>query len=75
MLDTSVRPGIPGFGEPALAGLAPELDATRLAASDAAFAAVSTVTAVLCLLAAIIAWATVSGQKLPWSRAEENQST
>ncbi|ESZ32513.1 MULTISPECIES: MFS transporter [unclassified Mesorhizobium] len=75
MLDTSVRPGIPGFGEPALAGLASDLDATRLAASDAAFAAVSTVTAVLCLLAAIIAWATVSGQKLPWSRAEEEQST
>lgn len=75
MLDTSVRSGIPGFGEPASAGLAPELDAARLAASDAAFAAVSFATALLCLLAAIIAWTTISGQALPWSRRTENPRT
>jgi hypothetical protein len=73
MLDTSVRPGIPGFGEPVSTALAPELEATRLAASDAAFAAVSVVTALLCLLAAVIAWITISGQKLPWSQTAENQ--
>jgi EmrB/QacA subfamily drug resistance transporter len=64
--------GIPGFGEPAPAGLAPELDAARLAASDAAFAAVALVTALLCLLSAIVAWTTVSGERLPWSRGSEN---
>ena len=73
MLDTSVRPGIPGFGEPALAGLPPELDATRLAASDAAFAAVAWVTALLCLLSAVIAWMTVSGRALPWARSTDEQ--
>ncbi|PTE08174.1 MFS transporter [Mesorhizobium helmanticense] len=75
MLDTNVGSGIPGFGEPASAGLAPELDAARLAASDAAFAAVSIATALLCLLAAIIAWTTISGQALPWSRRAENPQT
>ncbi|TIO06254.1 MFS transporter [Mesorhizobium sp.] len=64
--------GIPGFGEPAPAGLAPDLDAARLAASDAAFAAVALVTALLCLLSAIVAWTTVSGERLPWSRGSEN---
>ncbi|WP_192182538.1 MFS transporter [Mesorhizobium amorphae] len=73
MLDTSVRPGIPGFGEPVSAGLAPELDATRLAASDAAFAAVAWVTALLCLLAAVIAWTTVSGRAILWSRGTDEQ--
>jgi len=74
MLDTSVRPGIPGFGEPVSTGLPPELEATRLAASDMAFSAVSLTTAVLCLLAAIIAWMTVSGQALPWSRRTDESS-
>jgi len=74
MLDTSVRPGIPGFGEPVSTGLPPELEATRLAASDAAFSAISLTTAVLCLLAAIIAWMTVSGQALPWSRRTDESS-
>ncbi|AZO66058.1 MULTISPECIES: MFS transporter [unclassified Mesorhizobium] len=64
--------GVPGFGEPAPAGLAPDLDAARLAASDAAFAAVALVTALLCLLSAIVAWTTVSGERLPWSRRAEN---
>jgi hypothetical protein len=75
VLDTSVRPGIPGFGEPAMADLAPELDATRLAAGDAAFASIASVTALLCLLSAVIAWTTVSGERLPWSRrAEKSQN-
>lgn len=74
MLDTSVRPGIPGFGEPVSTGLPPELEATRLAASDMAFSAVSLTTAVLCLLAAIIAWITVSGQALPWPRRTDESS-
>lgn len=64
--------GIPGFGEPAPAGLAPALDAARLAAGDAAFSAVSLVTALLCLLSAIIAWTTISGQRLPWPRRAES---
>ncbi|RUY68281.1 MFS transporter, partial [Mesorhizobium sp. M7A.F.Ca.CA.001.05.1.1] len=64
--------GIPGFGEPAPAGLAPAIDATRLAASDAAFAAVSSVTALLCLLAAVIAWTTIPGDRLPWPRRAED---
>ena len=64
--------GIPGFGEPAPAGLAADLDAARIAASDAAFAAVALVTALLCLLSAIVAWATVSGERLPWPRGSED---
>ncbi|TGQ71574.1 DHA2 family efflux MFS transporter permease subunit [Mesorhizobium sp. M00.F.Ca.ET.186.01.1.1] len=75
VLDTSVRPGIPGFGEPVSTGLPPELEATRLAASDAAFSVLSLTTALLCLLAAIIAWMTVSGQKLPWARQADNRPT
>ena len=75
VLDISVRSGIPGFGEPAMAGIPPELDATRLAASDAAFSAIAWVTALLCLLSAAIAWTTVSGERMPWSpRAEKPQS-
>lgn len=75
VLDISVRSGIPGFGEPAMAGIPPELDATRLAASDAAFSAIAWVTALLCLLSAVIAWTTVSGERMPWSlRAEKPQS-
>lgn len=51
---------VPGFGEPA-ANLSAEIDAVRLAASDAAFSAVAWVTAGLCVLSAIIAWTTISG--------------
>ncbi|MER9521570.1 MFS transporter [Mesorhizobium sp. M0614] len=72
-LDASATPGIPGFGEPAPAGLAPAIDAARLAASDAAFAAVSSVTALLCLFAAVIAWTTIPGERLPWPRQAEDQ--
>ncbi|SIT53196.1 MFS transporter [Mesorhizobium prunaredense] len=68
-LNSGAASGIPGFGEPA--GLAPDLDAARLAASDAAFAAVALVTALLCLLSAIVAWTTVSGERLPWPRGSE----
>ena len=53
--------GVPGFGEPA--SLPAELDAIRLAASDAAFAAVAWVTAALSALSAIIAWTTIPGGK------------
>ncbi|TIP82797.1 MAG: MFS transporter, partial [Mesorhizobium sp.] len=70
-LNSGAASGIPGFGEPAPAGLAPDLDAARLAASDAAFAAVALVTALLCLLSAIVAWTTVSGERLPWPRGSE----
>jgi EmrB/QacA subfamily drug resistance transporter len=52
---------MPGFGEPMPAGLAPSLDPARIAASDAAFAAVALVTAVLCGLSAITAWVSVPG--------------
>jgi hypothetical protein len=71
-LDGNATPGVPGFGEPAMAGLAPAVDAARLAAGDAAFSAVSSVTALLCLLSAVIAWTTISGQWLPWPRRVEN---
>jgi hypothetical protein len=53
--------GIPGFGEPAPPGLAAGLDMARVAAGDAAFAAVALVTALLCLLSAITAWLTAPG--------------
>lgn len=65
-LNSGAASGIPGFGEPA-----PDLDAARLAASDTAFAAVALVTALLCLLSAIVAWTTVSGERLPWPRGSE----
>jgi len=58
--------GIPGFGVPPTPGLAANLDALRIAASDSAFAAVAGVTALLCLLSSIVAWFTVPGQALPW---------
>lgn len=60
-------PGLPGFGEIPGAALSADADAMRLAASDAAFAAVAWVTAALCVLSALTAWATVDGQALPWS--------
>jgi EmrB/QacA subfamily drug resistance transporter len=53
--------GVPGFGEPA--NLPDDLDAIRLAASDAAFAAVAWATAALSALSAIITWATIPGSK------------
>ena len=71
-LDGNAAAGVPGFGEPAPAGLAPALDAARLLASDAAFSAVASVTALLCLVSAVIAWMTVSGEALPWSRRAED---
>ena len=40
-----------------------DLDAIRLAASDAAFAAVAWVTAALSALSAIITWTTIPGSK------------
>jgi EmrB/QacA subfamily drug resistance transporter len=55
--------GVPDFGEPA--SLPADLDAVRLAASDAAFAAVAWVTAALSALSAIIAWMTIPGSKRP----------
>ncbi|MER8563839.1 MFS transporter, partial [Mesorhizobium sp. M1204] len=73
VLGTAAGSGIPGFGEPPPAGLAPGLDTARLAASDAAFAAVAAVTALLCLFSAITAWTTVSGERLPWARDTANQ--
>ncbi|WP_296747294.1 MFS transporter [Mesorhizobium sp.] len=59
--------GIPGFGEPTT-GLAAGIDALRVAASDSAFAAVASVTTLLCLLSSVIAWFTVPGQASPWPR-------
>jgi len=60
--------GVPGFGEPAPAGLAANVDAARVAAGDSAFAAVAAVTTLLCLLSSAIAWFTVPGQASPWPR-------
>ena len=54
--------GFPGFGETAKQPLAADVEARRVAASDAAFAAVAWVTAVLSLLSALIAWWTVPGR-------------
>jgi hypothetical protein len=53
--------GVPGFGEPA-ANLPAAVDAARVAASDAAFAAVAWVTAALCVLSAVVAWVTIQGR-------------
>ncbi len=50
--------GVPGFGEP-VAELPAALESLRLSASDAAFAAIAWLTAALCVLSAIIAWATI----------------
>ena len=52
---------IPGFGEPAPPALQAGLDMARIAAGDAAFAAVALVTALLCLLSAITTWMTAPG--------------
>ena len=52
---------MPGFGDPA--ALPAALDAVRLAASDAAFAAVAWVTAALSLLAAAVSWLTIPGSR------------
>ncbi|TDH37983.1 MFS transporter [Pseudohoeflea suaedae] len=48
---------IPGFGEPA-SGLPAASEAMRLAAGDAAFAAIAWTIAACCLLAALLAWTT-----------------
>lgn len=53
MAELGVFFGLPG------AGLAPEQEAVRLAATDAAFAAVAYVTAALSLVSAAIAWLTL----------------
>ncbi|RUW08834.1 MULTISPECIES: MFS transporter [unclassified Mesorhizobium] len=66
--------GMPGFGEPPASGLAANLDALRIAASDSAFAAVAAVTTLLCLLSSILAWLTVPGQALPWPRQTGDSS-
>jgi hypothetical protein len=55
---------LPGFGEVARA-LPAELEAQRIAASDAAYSAVAWVTCMLCLLSAAIAWMTVPGSPQP----------
>lgn len=54
--------GIPGFGEPAPAGLGSALDVARIEASDTAFSAVALITALLCVLSAITAWVSVPGR-------------
>jgi EmrB/QacA subfamily drug resistance transporter len=51
----------PGFGEPPANALPAEVESARLAASDAAFAAVAWVTAGLCVVSAATAWFTVAG--------------
>jgi len=61
-------PGMPGFGEPPASGLAANLDQARVAASDSAFAAVATITSLLCVLSSLTAWFTVPGQASPWPR-------
>ncbi len=48
---------IPGFGEPA-SGLPADTEALRLAASDAAFAAIAWTIAGCCFLSALLAWTT-----------------
>ena len=53
--------GVPGFGEPAGA-LSQEVEAARLAASDAAFASIAWIMAGASLLAALVAWLTVDGK-------------
>lgn len=52
---------IPGFGEPPPADLAGDIEAVRVAASDAAFAGVALATALLCVLSAITTWVSVPG--------------
>jgi EmrB/QacA subfamily drug resistance transporter len=55
--------GVPGFGEPA--SLPADLDGVRVAASDAAFAAVAWVTAALSGLSAVLAWMTIPDIQRP----------
>jgi predicted MFS family arabinose efflux permease len=50
--------GGPGFGEPPAISLPVEIEALRVAASDAAFSSVAWITAFLCVLSAIAAWRT-----------------
>ncbi|WP_040585293.1 MFS transporter [Allomesorhizobium alhagi] len=52
---------VPSFGEEPASALPADAESIRLAASDAAFAAVSWVTAALCVLSALTAWMTVPG--------------
>lgn len=56
---------VPGYGEPVRQALAAATETARIAASDAAFAAVAWITALLCLLGAITAWVTVAGVTRP----------
>lgn len=60
-LDGAAAEALPGFGEKPAEALAPQAEALRLAASNAAFAAVAWVAAALSLLSAAIAWLTVPG--------------
>jgi len=52
---------VPGFGEP-VTNLPAGLETLRIAAGDAAFSAVSWVTAALCVASALTAWLTVPGR-------------
>ncbi|RWM07921.1 MAG: MFS transporter [Mesorhizobium sp.] len=70
---TGSATGIPGFGEPPASGLAANLDAVRVAASDSAFTAVAVVTALLCVLASLTAWFTIPGQASPWPRQSDDE--
>jgi MFS family permease len=63
--------GVPGFGEPPAAVLAPDLDRLRIAAGDAAFAAIAWITALLCALSAVTAWLTISGDGFWWPAKAE----
>jgi hypothetical protein len=47
------------FGRPPATPLDPDVEAARIAATDAAFSAVAYITAALALLSAIIAWLTL----------------
>ncbi len=51
---------LPGYGEPVIEKLEPALEAARLGASDSAFAAVAAITALLCVVSALVAWLSVA---------------
>ena len=51
---------LPGYGEPIIEKLEPALEAARLGASDSAFAAVAAITALLCVVSALVAWLSVA---------------
>jgi len=53
---------MPGFGDPP-AELSASLEATRVAASDAAFSLLAWTVSALCVLAAATAWATQAGRR------------